>query len=60
MHPIIPHLAAQHKLICDLTCPPRSDCCFAAVDRVGDELLACSTCGKLCDEWDVNSVASRL
>ena len=29
---------------------PRSDCCIAALQRVGDELYACSACGNLCSD----------
>jgi len=29
---------------------PRSDCCIAPLDCVGDELYACSTCGHLCSD----------
>jgi hypothetical protein len=56
MHSIIPHLVAQHKLIWDLTGPHTSDCCSAPVERVKDELLLCTACGKLCDEWDLQSL----
>ena len=29
---------------------PKSDCCIAPLDRVGDELYACSACGRLCSD----------
>jgi hypothetical protein len=29
---------------------PRSDCCIAPLERVGDELYACSACGALCSD----------
>jgi len=29
---------------------PKSDCCIAPLDRVGDELYACSACGSLCSD----------
>ena len=29
---------------------PRSDCCIAPLQRVGDELYACSVCGSLCSD----------
>ena len=29
---------------------PKSDCCIAALERVGDELFACSVCGHLCSD----------
>ncbi len=29
---------------------PKSDCCIAPLQRVGDELYACSTCGQLCSD----------
>jgi hypothetical protein len=29
---------------------PRSDCCIAPLQRVGDELYACSACGSLCSD----------
>jgi hypothetical protein len=60
MTSIIPQIAGQHKQIWELACPTRSDCCFAPVNRVGDELLACESCGKLCTEWDIEQFASRL
>ncbi len=29
---------------------PKSDCCIAPLQRVGDELYACSACGNLCSD----------
>ena len=29
---------------------PKSDCCIAPLERVGDELYACSACGSLCSD----------
>lgn len=29
---------------------PKSDCCNAELQRVGDELYACSTCGGICSD----------
>jgi hypothetical protein len=29
---------------------PKSDCCIAPLQRVGDELYACSACGHLCSD----------
>jgi hypothetical protein len=29
---------------------PCSDCCIAPLQRVGDELYACSACGALCSD----------
>ena len=29
---------------------PKSDCCIAPLQRVGDELYACSACGALCSD----------
>jgi hypothetical protein len=29
---------------------PKSDCCIAPLERVGDELYACSACGALCSD----------
>jgi hypothetical protein len=29
---------------------PKSDCCIASLQRVGDELYACSACGHLCSD----------
>jgi hypothetical protein len=33
---------------------PQSDCCFAPLERVGDELYACSACGRLCSDGTVS------
>lgn len=35
------------QAVCD---EPRSDCCIAPLQRVGDELYACSACGSLCSD----------
>jgi hypothetical protein len=29
---------------------PKSDCCIAALQRVGDELYCCAACGHLCSD----------
>ena len=29
---------------------PKSNCCIASLQRVGDELYACSACGALCSD----------
>ena len=34
---------------------PKSDCCEDAMERVGDELYTCSTCGRLCSDGTVSS-----
>jgi hypothetical protein len=35
---------------------PRSDCCISPLQRVGDELYACSTCGALCSDGATGSL----
>lgn len=29
---------------------PKSDCCEAAMERVGDECYTCAACGRLCSD----------
>ena len=60
MNHIIPQLAFHSKQVWELACPPRSDCCTAPLERVKDELLLCTACGKLCDERDLQSLACPL
>ena len=33
---------------------PQSDCCIAPMERVGDELYACSACGRLCSDGSLS------
>jgi len=56
MTPILPQLEKQIKFAYELACPAHSDCCSAPVERVADELLACTVCGHLCDEADFTSL----
>ena len=33
---------------------PVSDCCNAAMERVGDDLYTCSACGRLCSDGSLS------
>ncbi len=33
---------------------PKSDCCEASLERVGDEFYTCAACGRLCSDGSVS------
>lgn len=35
-------------------CEPQSDCCSAAMERVGDDRYVCSACGRLCADGSLS------